>query len=201
MSTKVQAAVTFPGATAMSVAVFRLTDGHWYDFADSTFKATPTTQSAAMAQSSVEPDLFTLDIDTTANAAWTNDNYTYIYYDTSGGGRTRVGDSTEWVQGGQGNLPPATASLSPSDITSIATTVSASVGSSVAIATAARILDTEQAGGGTIRNLLRAVAAATAGKIAESSDHLATTIYDWADPATVRITSVNSATSRIVTIH
>lgn len=67
-------------------------------------------------------------------------------------------------------------------------------------AIATQILDTEQTGGGTIREAIRAIAAAEAGNLTETADGTATTIQDWADAATTRITSVNTNTTRTVTV-
>lgn len=105
--------------------------------------------------------------------------------------------------------PPGTVSLTSDDEAAIANAIAAALGTSLEVASlspgalssiSGQILDTEQAGGGPIRKLLRAVASATAGKIAQSSDGSASQLSDWADQATTRITSVNSATARAVTI-
>lgn len=69
-----------------------------------------------------------------------------------------------------------------------------------AAAIATQILDTEQTGGGSIREAIRAIAAAEAGNLTESADGTSTTIQDWADSATTRITSVNTNTTRTVTV-
>jgi hypothetical protein len=52
----------------------------------------------------------------------------------------------------------------------------------------------------TFREVLRAMSAATCGDLTESADHTTSSFADINDPATPRLTSVNTATTRTVTI-
>jgi hypothetical protein len=52
----------------------------------------------------------------------------------------------------------------------------------------------------TFREVLRAMSAASCGNLTESADHAASSFADINDPSTPRVTSVNTATTRTVTI-
>lgn len=122
MPTNVKPSVTVldAGITDVSVAVWRKTDGRWFDFGDATFKDRPGTRLAPMSQDPEDGTLWTLSIVTTGNAQWTTDNYTYFYYNVTGGTPVPMGSpDTEFVQGGQGNLPPNTATISGIDDASL----------------------------------------------------------------------------------
>ena len=149
------------------------------------------------------PGQYLYTLSPTPSSQFGDGDYLVTFLDTSTGW---VVDSAVIAMFGGDDATPApnAVSLTSDDIAALA----AAIGSGTTVgltspaiqAIASQILDTEQAGGGSVRGAIRAAASAGAGTITQPADGSTSTVTDWNSP-TVRITSTNSQTGRVVTVN
>lgn len=181
-------------------------DAKVFDFDGNTFvldASNPSGKGSVMAESTTFPGVYRCSFATDEHLdQFTAGRYVFVAMLDD---LTVLAIADDFVSAGSNNIPPSVATFTSDQITALAAAISAlaTVGltSGALAAIATRLLDTEQAGGDSIRKLLRAVAAAVAAaRITQPSDGSTTALSDWADGNTNRINSANSTTGRTNTI-